>query len=468
MKPRKKFTHLWFLLPNLIGFGTFTLFPVLLCFLMVFSNWSLKPAVKLEFVGLRNFSDVLGLRALAQPLPALLWGYLGCAAAALLGALGLLWGSMRNWQGIKWGGALLGALGLACLLLPMRGQGGQGVFLSGCVALVGTLLLLLRDEEGGWKPGKGALPGLLLMAGCLGLWLLDASMWQAYTPRDTRFWEYFYNTLYFMLGIPFQIMGSLALALLLYEEFPVLGRSPRLIGAGVCLALGLFSWLLLNGLGSPNAGVLAAIFWAMGALGIGFGVVAFRTIFYLPTFTSGVALMILWKALYNPQSGPINVGLAALLHVDIETLPQWLTSITWAKPALVVMGVWTGIGGTGMLLYLAALSGVSRELHEAAEVDGAGRWDGFRHVTWPSVAPTTFFITVMAIIGGLQGGFEQARVMTQGGPAATTTTLSYYIYTKAFEEFQIGYASAISWVLFAVIFAVTLVNWKFGNREVSY
>jgi multiple sugar transport system permease protein len=89
-------------------------------------------------------------------------------------------------------------------------------------------------------------------------------------------------------------------------------------------------------------------------------------------------------------------------------------------------------------------------------------------VTWPQLAPTTFFIVVMSMIGGLQGGFEQARVMTQGGPAGTTTTLAYYIYTKAFEEFQIGYASAVSWVLFAVIFAVTLINWKFGSKELNY
>jgi multiple sugar transport system permease protein len=121
-----------------------------------------------------------------------------------------------------------------------------------------------------------------------------------------------------------------------------------------------------------------------------------------------------------------------------------------------------------MLLYLAALTNVPQELTEAAELDGAGRWQVFRNVTWPQLAPTTFFIVVMSFIGGLQGGFEQARVMTGGGPAGTTTTLSYYIYTKAFEQFQIGYASAVSWVLFAIIFAVTLINWKFGNKEVNY
>ena len=132
------------------------------------------------------------------------------------------------------------------------------------------------------------------------------------------------------------------------------------------------------------------------------------------------------------------------------------------------MGVWIGIGGNNMLLYIAALTNVPQELVEAAQLDGSSKWAVFRHVTWPHLAPTTFFIVVMSFIGGLQGGFEQARVMTAGGPAGTTTTISYYIYTNAFEQFQVGYASAVSWVLFAMIFAITLVNWHLGNKELNY
>jgi multiple sugar transport system permease protein len=128
------------------------------------------------------------------------------------------------------------------------------------------------------------------------------------------------------------------------------------------------------------------------------------------------------------------------------------------------MGLWTAAGGMNMLLYLAALSNVPKDLLDAAEVDGAGAWKRFRHVTWPQLAPTTFFISIMAVIGGLQGGFEQARVMTAGGPAGSTTTLSYYIYTKGFTELDLGYAAAISWVLFAVIFIATAINWRFGRE----
>lgn len=139
-----------------------------------------------------------------------------------------------------------------------------------------------------------------------------------------------------------------------------------------------------------------------------------------------------------------------------------------AREAIMFMGIWTGIGGNNMLLYLAGISNIPLELYEAADIDGAGKWAKFRHVTWPQLAPTTFFIVVMSTIGGLQGGFEQARVMTQGGPAGITTTLSYYIYTVAFEQLKLGYASAVAWVLFVIIFALTLLNWKYGNRHVNY
>lgn len=256
-----------------------------------------------------------------------------------------------------------------------------------------------------------------------------------------EFWLYFINTVYLMLGMPVSIAGSLLLA-------AVLSRKIR-------------------------------------------GVVVYRTLFYLPSFTAGVALLILWKALYNPSFGPINVVLDHVLDwirpfADLRP-PQWLASTRnilglavehvgierrqfglGARDAIIIMGIWTTIGGANMLLYLAGISNIPQELYEAAAIDGAGKWAQFRHVTWPQLAPTTFFIVIMSFIGGLQGGFEQARVMTLGGPARTTTTLSYYIYIKAFEEFQMGYASAVAWVLFIIVFAITLVNWRFGSRYVNY
>jgi len=232
---------------------------------------------------------------------------------------------------------------------------------------------------------------------------------------DSRFWGFFGNTLYLMMGIPVSIAGSLLLAVILSKQLK--------------------------------------------------GVVLFRTMFYLPTITSGVALYILWKAIYNPEFGPLNTMLNAAFDafgLDVTT-PDWLLSIAWAKPAIMIMGIWTAIGGTNMLLYLAGISNIAPELYEAAEIDGAGRWPKFRYVTWPQLLPTTFFIMVMSCIGGLQGGFEQARVMTRGGPAESTVTLGYYIYMKGFEEYQLGYASAIAWIMFLLIFVMTLINWKFGK-----
>jgi multiple sugar transport system permease protein len=199
--------------------------------------------------------------------------------------------------------------------------------------------------------------------------------------------------------------------------------------------------------------------------------------------------MLLWKALYNPEFGPVNAvlewffqGIGSKDYVG----PNWLNSTnnllalsaervgvdtnSWglgAREAIILMGLWGSVGGGNMLLYLAALMNVPAELTEAAELDGAGKWQTFLHVTWPQLAPTTFFITVMGVIGGLQGGFEQARLMTEGGPAGTTTTLSYYIYNKAFTEYQMGYACAVAMILFVLILGMTALNWKFGNKEVT-
>ncbi len=247
---------------------------------------------------------------------------------------------------------------------------------------------------------------------------------------DALFWTYLVNTAYYFIGLPVSIAGSLFLAVLLHQKLR--------------------------------------------------GMAIFRTLLYLPSFTAGVALMILWKQLLNPDFGAINAVLKTL-HLGS---PQWLNSTNnllalnpervaldpkqfglGARDALMLMGIWTGIGGGTTLLYLAALGNVPEEMGEAASLDGASPWQRFWKITWPQLAPTTFFVVIMAFIGGFQGGFDAARVMTSGGPAGTTTTLAYHIYQKAFEQYQVGYASAVSWALFALVFAVTLVNWKFGNRE---
>lgn len=157
---------------------------------------------------------------------------------------------------------------------------------------------------------------------------------------------------------------------------------------------------------------------------------------------------------------PEHVGLTA---GDGLQAPQWLVDSRWAKIALILMGFWAGLGGGTMLLYLAGLSNIPPELYEAASIDGATGWQRFVHVTWPQLAPTTFFIVIMSTIGGLQGGFEQAMVMTQG--KADTIVLAYYIYNIAFtDQFQLGLASAIAWIMFAMIFAMTALNFRLGSQ----
>jgi len=149
------------------------------------------------------------------------------------------------------------------------------------------------------------------------------------------------------------------------------------------------------------------------------GIVLFRSLFYLPTMCSGIALLMVWRLMYHVDIGIIN-HLLGLLGIQG---PDWLNSVTWAKPALILMGVWTASGGNNMVIYLAGLQNIPPQLYEAAAIDGAYAWQRFRGIAWPSLAPTTFFIFTMSLIGGFQGGFNAAFIMTQGGPAGSTVTL---------------------------------------------
>lgn len=307
--------------------------------------------------------------------------------------------------------------------------------------------------------------------------------------KDRFFWFYFYNTVYFMLGIPIGIAGSLFLAVILSNRLDPQSWTVKIVLTMFFALVGaVVSWVAWTS-GYRDTGLLVAVAFGLLIFSLLWGSIAFRTMFYLPQFTAGVALIILWTQLYNPDFGLINITLeriSNMLHLHVE-LPTWLSSTQsllgflplpdWfnnggfglgAREAIMIMGIWTGIGGNNMILYLAGISNIPKELYEAASIDGAGRWARFRHVTWPQLAPTTFFIVVMSTIGGIQGGFEQARVMTQGGPAGITTTLSYYIYNLAFEQLDMGYAATVAWVMFVIIFGLTILNWRYGNRYVNY
>lgn len=474
------------------------------------------------------------------------------------------------------------------------------------------------------------------------------------------FWDYFGNTAFLMLGIPIGIAGSLVLALMLNSNpAPITPRGRRNSGLAACMitiaAVGgawlittpgpmprpgddsilaqpsteigltdLSTWQVASLRSKAAVGTVAAL-GVIVTLGLFFGPMFFRGLFYLPSLLAGVAMFLLWKTLYRPEGGLINAGLAPILrsidaavlatpaglwyalglslagltliacvwwiavgirrlvlrdsglaaflgrlalvasaacigcgigyilvqlpaeslfptgreplprarivmaadalaaaipsadprelHIAAATLgeraraadviavfaaaaggsaearaaaerivyafapyenrgftsgaglqpPLWLVDSRWAKTALIIMGFWASIGGGTMLLYLAGLANIPPELYEAASIDGAAGWQRFIHVTWPQLAPTTFFIVIMSTIGGLQGGFEQAMVMTQG--KADTIVLAYYIYNLAFtDEFQLGLASAVAWVMFGMIFVLTALNFRLGSQ----
>jgi multiple sugar transport system permease protein len=230
--------------------------------------------------------------------------------------------------------------------------------------------------------------------------------------EDPLFWKTLFNTFYSAIGIPIGMAVSLGIAIALNQK----------------------------------------------VIGIGF----FRTAFFLPTISSVVALTLLWKWIFNSDFGLLNYGLDL---IGIQG-PAWLSDEHWSMPAMIIQGVWGGLG-FNMVLYLAALQGVPASLYEAAEIDGANGWQRFRYVTLPGISPTTLFILITSIIGALQD-FPRFQIMTEGGPNYSTTTIVYYLFLNAFRYVEMGYASAMAWMLGIVIMLITLLNFWLSKRWVHY
>ena len=200
------------------------------------------------------------------------------------------------------------------------------------------------------------------------------------------------------------------------------------------------------------------------------GINFFRTAFFLPNVVAGIAMLLLWKWLFDPNFGLINLfldwtGLMAVFEWIGIGRPQWISSRAGAMPGLVFMSIW-GLGGS-MMIFLAGLQNIPRELLEAAELDGAGPWKRFRYVTVPLLTPTIFFLTMVGVIASLQV-FNQAYVMTQGGPAHATLFYVLYLFQTAFERFQMGYACAMALVLFIITLIVSLIQLAMGKKWVHY
>lgn len=186
----------------------------------------------------------------------------------------------------------------------------------------------------------------------------------------------------------------------------------------------------------------------------------FRTLFYLPVLSSSVATATLWFWILNPQLGLLN-GILGVFHIEG---PAWLYDSKLAMIAIVMMSLWAGFGGN-MMIFLSGLKGIPQIYYEAAKVEGAGRWQMFKLITMPSLTKTTFLVSTMLIIGTFQV-FDQAFVLTKGGPGNATITLVYYIYNNGFKNLNMGYASSISLILFLIILVMTLLNQKINKADI--
>lgn len=218
----------------------------------------------------------------------------------------------------------------------------------------------------------------------------------------------------------------------------------------------------LYALGSVPLGLAISLFIALMLNRDIKGVAWFRTVFYLPSVISGVAVSLLWMWIFNPDFGILNHLLWKFFRIQG---PAWIASEEWVIPSLIIMSLW-GIGG-GIVIYLAGLQGIPTELYEAAEIDGAGGWRKLINITLPMISPVIFFNLVMGIIGSFQV-FTQAYVMTNGGPNNASLFMVLYLYRNAFQYFSMGYASAIAWILFMIIMALTMLVFKSSPMWVYY
>lgn len=192
------------------------------------------------------------------------------------------------------------------------------------------------------------------------------------------------------------------------------------------------------------------------------GVVFFRAAFFTPVVSAWVAVALLWKWIFNPKFGLVNYLLGL---VGIHG-PAWLFDPTWAMPAIIMTSVWKDIGFV-MVMFLAGLQGVPVEYQDAAAIDGASDWQRFRTITLPLLSPTSFFALIISLINSFQV-FDQVWIMTGGGPAGATNVLVAQIVKNAFEYSRMGYAAALSWVLFLLVFAATVFQTRLQKQWVTY
>ena len=477
-----------FLLPNILGVLTFVVFPVVFSVLLAFTNWDLRRHnmfhdAALSFVGLANFVQLFNDADFVEALLNTLFMMMGIpfSVAGSLFAASLLSKDTRGGGGRVYGW-LIGAAVLVCstLMLATLGMGGS------------AMVILLT----------GVACGILLM-GMVGGVTVYRTLF--YTPHFTAGVATFilWKKLYKPEGGPI----NAALQPVLNDVSGAVNAAPGwLVRAGLWVSLGMMMALVCWGMSrlrrlwqDGDLGSYAAILGgAFVALPVVIGSTWSYTAGLAPVLLIALGGIIVWQIVHVVRGGQQfpckrghQVGTALMLSLGLLIAemvmlgvapvfwhlpgmasngleaPQWIHAYHWAKPSLMLVMFWAAVGSNNMLLYLAALTNIPPELYEASEIDGAGRAQRFWHVTWPQLAPTTFFIAVMSTIHGLKGGFEIAKTMTDGGPAGATTTMSYFIYIEGFETGRLSFAAATAWVLFMIIFVMTMLNWRFGDRYVN-
>jgi len=493
---RQTATGLAFLAPNILGFMTFTLVPLVFSLVLAFTNWDIrfhnmfKPGVYPRFVGVENFA-----RLFHEP--------------DFLNFLGNTLFMMVNIPL-----CIAGSLGAAILLTKDTRGGSRRVWASVICAAVLTVAVTML-----WIAGARGSAMTMLFAGMFGAFLVGGSIGGVSVYRTLFFipnftsgvavyllWKKMYSDLGPVntgLAGPLERLGGAINATpapvfhgLLFGLFVILVAATAVslvnrfarqwrdgdVGTAALVIPALFilvptvSAATLSAARFGGSATGALRFVPLAAALAAFAVAGVRAARGGQAFAatawkgSGNSLML---AFLGMALEFILLGLALAVHslpelaADGLTPPKWLAEYDWAKPAIMLMGLWGAIGSNNMLLYIAGLTNIPPELYEAADIDGASASQRFWAITWPQLAPITFFIFIMSVIGGLQGGFEMARTMTKGGPAGSTTTLSYFIYTQGFETGRFGSASGVAWALFAMVLAVTLLNWKFGSRYVN-
>jgi len=188
----------------------------------------------------------------------------------------------------------------------------------------------------------------------------------------------------------------------------------------------------------------------------------YRAVIFSPTFTTSVAVAMVWGWIFEPNYGLLRVFLK---WVGLAS-PNWFTDVHWALPAIMIVAIWSGLG-YAMVIFLAGLQGIPVELYDAARVDGASGWQTFWKLTFPLLSPTTFFLVVTSVIGALKA-FDVPAIMTDGGPMNSSNVYVLYLYQNAFKWFKTGYASALALVLFVVILLITAGQMRLSKRWVHY